>query len=76
MKKKTILALAAVAYVLVGLTGFFQFPAVFRVERTTTDYVDGDSDVAVSVTRCRGIPFVYRSCETQVQAPSETRPST
>lgn len=78
MKKKTIIALAVVLYLLVGLTGFFRFPAVFKRERTETTYVDGNSDLQVSrsTTRCRGIPLVFMSCQTTVEAPREARPST
>ncbi len=78
MKKKNLIGLAVVLYLLVGVTGFFRLPAIFMLERTVTTYVDGDSDlqVARSKTRCRGLPLVLVSCRTTIEAPGETRPST
>ena len=59
-----------------SLTGTARFPAVVRITKTEypRDYTDDGS--FAEVTKCSGIPYIYRSCTTQmVPGPAESEES-
>ncbi len=76
MKNKTIIGLAVVLYLLVGLTGFFRFPAVVSTSRTMYPDDYSEDGIRTEVTVCRGLPFIYRSCRTTVEMMSGESSST
>ena len=65
-KTKVLLTVAVAALLLLGITGMVRFPAIYSATKTTypRDYTDDRS--FVGVTRCRGIPYIYRSCTTSM----------
>lgn len=72
MKKKGMIAGAVFLYLLVGLSGWFRFPAVLGYSRTVAIYHDpGEARVRTEVIRCRGLPLVVSYCTGTIETPRD-----
>lgn len=70
MNKKAVIVALAVAYLLVGLSGFFRFPAAFGYSTTiTTFYEPAEPRERTETIRCRGLPFLFSYCQGTIEAP-------
>ena len=65
-KTKVLLTVAVSLLLLLSLTGTARFPAIFTktVTEYPRDYTDDGS--FAEVTKCSGIPYIYRSCTTSM----------
>ena len=70
MKKKQVWLIIAALLALDGLTGLPGFPAIFTRTRThyREDYAEGHARVTTTI--CRGVPFIWKSCEVRVRMSS------